>query len=155
MNWIHGKLALALVVAAGAVSVPGSGTAHAGEAEQQQNNRTKVELELAAGKSTIKFLPKTLKLGERGIFEVEQDDHRHVLQARVERTGDGGRFKVVLDYRRDDETIVEGAQVEMALGGRATTRPVGKSKIKVRVSKGEPDSHRIDMPDGDDPLTGL
>jgi hypothetical protein len=155
MKWIQTKLAPALMVAL--LTTPAVTTAKAAEAEQQQQelSRAKVEFELRAGKKTIKFDVKTLDLGEQGTFTVEQDDHKYLLTARVEDAGDGKHANVVVDYQQDDKKILDGAHLKVALEGKAATKPAGRSKLKVRVSRGEPKSHRIEMPEGNDPLTGL
>jgi hypothetical protein len=152
-NWLHRTLPVVLV--GGLLALPVVTAANAAESTQQDvAPRAKVELEIKAGKSTIKFDPQTLDLGEEGKFVVDQDDHRYELRARVEET-DGQKVKVVLAYTRDSEKVFDDVELKLKLDGKAATKPSGKSKIKVRVRKGEPKQHRIDMPEGDDPLTGI
>lgn len=152
MNWMQTKLAPVLMAAA--MTVPVVTTVHAAEAEQQQLSRAKLEVQLKAGKSTIKFDVKTLDLGEKGTFKIASDEHEYEVTARVEDAGDGKRVNVMLGLKRDDEEIISGAQLKIALGGKGT-QSAGKSRLEVKVTRGEPKAHRIDMPEGDDPLSGL
>lgn len=114
-----------------------------------------VELRAADGEP-IKFVGRTLELGQTAELVVLDDQHEHKLEARVElKAKDKNLVKVILGYHRDDQKVFEALELELPLGGPAATRDVDGNTIKAAVTPRAPRRDKIEMPDGDDPLTGI